>query len=158
VTQKPQRVVSLVPAVAEIIFQLGAGETLKGLTYHDADLPEANQKEIVGGFLTPSPAQVEARDPDMIFLSSLHQEVRERFSDGRCRMLAMESRSIKDLYDNVRLLGMIFQREQAAEEIVRNINDSLQLISKKIDKIPHDKRRRVMRFMGRDRVMTPGDD
>ncbi len=67
--EKPRKVISLVPAVTEIIFRLGAGDCLLGLTYHDTLPPEVNQKVIVGGFLTPSLAQMGALDPDLVFLS-----------------------------------------------------------------------------------------
>ena len=34
----------------------------------------------------------------------------------------------------------------------------MQLIREKMARIPKEKRKRVMRFMGRDEVMAPGDD
>jgi ABC-type Fe3+-hydroxamate transport system substrate-binding protein/adenosylcobinamide amidohydrolase len=157
-TNKPQRVVSLAPAVTEIIFQLGAGDAIVGLTYHDTRPPEVNHKTIVGGFLTPSPGQMEALDPDVIFLSSLHQEVRDHFAGRACRMIELDSRSVADLYRNIQVLGEVFEREEQAGEIIRNIRSDLQLIAQKVEKVPGEKHKRVMRFMGREQVMTPGED
>lgn len=156
--QKPQRVISLVPAITEIIFKLGAGEAVVGLTHHDTGLPEANQRTIVGGFLHPSLAQMDALEPDLIFLSSLHQEVRDHFAGRPCRMIDLGAHSVTDLYRNIQTLGAIFSRGAEAKEIVENIQRGLQLVAKKVDKIPREKRKRVMRFMGRERLMTPGED
>ena len=158
VLERPRKIISLVPAITGIIFQLGAGDSLGGLTYQDTLPPEANQKRIVGSFLAPSLVQMDDLEPDVVFLSSLHQEVRDHFAGRPCRMIDLESHSLADLYQNVLVLGAMFDREGQAKEIVESLRNKLQLISNKVDKIPQDKRKRVMRFMGLDRVMTPGDD
>lgn len=154
----PERVVSLVPSLTEMIFRLGAGDCLVGLTYHDTLPPEVNQKVIVGGFLTPSLTHLEALDPDVIFLSPLHQEVRDHFAGQSCRLIDLECRSIADLYRNIETLGGIFDRPAEAGEIVAQIRNELQHITRKIEKIAPENRRRVMRIMGREQLMTPGED
>ncbi len=156
--EPPRKVVSLVPAITEIIFRLGAGDSVAGVTYHDTHPPEAARKTIVGGFFAPLPEMIESLEPDAIFLSPLHRDIRQRFSAKTCRLIEIESRSVNDLYDNIRILGTIFHKSQAAEELVREIQDDLTLISQKTAKIPKDKRKRVIRLMGRDKIMTPGDD
>ncbi|NLJ27808.1 MAG: ABC transporter substrate-binding protein [Deltaproteobacteria bacterium] len=156
--RKPQNVISLVPAITEIIFALGEGESIKGITYHDTCPPGENQKSIVGGFFAPSPDRMEALGPDLIFVSSLHREIQNRFSHENCRMIQLESHSIDQLYENIRSLGLIFEKTREAEAIVEGIQNQLRLVAQKIDKIPGSQRKRVIRLMGRDRVMTPGDD
>ena len=127
--EPPRKVVSLVPAITEIIFRLGAGDSVAGLTYHDTHPPEAARKAIVGGFFAPLPEIIESLEPDAIFLSPLHQNIRQRFSGKTCRLIETESHSVNDLYDNIRLLGKIFYKSQAAEALVREIQDDLTLIS-----------------------------
>ncbi len=158
IEHKPERVVSLVPAITEIIFQMGAGDSIVGLTYHDTRPPEVNQKTIVGGFLTPSPEQMEALDPDLIILSSLHEKVRDHFAGRPCRMIELGSHSVADLYRNIELLGQVFKREDQARQLIESIRNDLRFIAQKVEKVPPEKRRRVMRIMGRDRVMMPGED
>lgn len=157
-SNKPQRVVSLVPAITEIIFRIGAGEAVVGLTHHDSRLPGASQRTIVGGSLTPSLARMDPLELDLIFLSSLHQEVRDHFAGGQCRLIDMEMNSLADLYRNVQTLGVIFNRETEAVMLIETLQGELRLVAKKVERLPQEKRKRVMRFNGRDRVMTPGDD
>jgi len=76
----PRRVVSLVPSMTEILFKLGVGDLVRGITYHDVHLPELSGKKIIGGFFEPSVSAIEAVNPDMIILSSIHNEVKEKFS------------------------------------------------------------------------------
>ena len=63
-----------------------------------------------------------------------------------------------DLYQSIRLLGRIFEKRRAAEALIGEIQADLDHTAAKVAPIPDAKRQRVMRLMGRDSVMTPGDD
>lgn len=157
ITQRPTRAVSLVPSITEIIFKIGAGDAVKAVTYHDMYPPEATDKEIVGGFLFPSLSRIEKINPDIIFVSNLHKKVKEGFQ-RRCLVINLEAVSISDTYKNIFLLGKIFNKEKEAARIVDEIKEQLNTIEKKVAKIPPSRQKRVIRLMGRDQVMTPGDD
>ncbi len=112
---------------------------------------------MVGGFLRPSIKAIEALHPDVIFLSSLHKDVRRYFS-GKAILVQIEPRSLKDVYWAIDILGKIFEREKEAQEVINRIRKDIDLISKKVEKIPYNRRKRVMRIMGRRSLMAPGDD
>jgi ABC-type Fe3+-hydroxamate transport system substrate-binding protein/adenosylcobinamide amidohydrolase len=158
VTKKPSRVVSLVPGITEIIFRIGAGNAVKAVTYYDTYPPETVHKTIVGGFFSPSTKAIGALDPDVIFVSSLHKKIRETFGSGKCQIINLGANSVSDIYRNIDLLGRIFDRQKEASTIIDEIKSELQVIAKKTAAIPQSRRKRVVRLMGRDQVMTPGDD
>lgn len=79
--KQPQRVVSLVPSVTEILMRIGAGDSVVGITYHSVLPPETAGKEIVGGFFNPNLDRVAALQPDLIFYADLQKNVPARFSD-----------------------------------------------------------------------------
>jgi len=158
INKRPGKVVSLVPSLTEIIFKVGAGDTVKAVTYHDDYPGEPDSKEIIGGFFSPSLNGIEALQPDIIFLSRLHKKVMKKFGHGKCKLINLETDSIADSYKNIRLIGSIFNKEKQAAELIDEIKTQLRIISEKVDKIPDSKRKRVLRLMGRDPVMTPGDD
>ncbi len=146
------------PAITEIVFRLGAGDAVKAVTYHDTYPPEAATKEIVGGFFSPSLRAIEKIEPDVIFVSRLHKRIREKFGHGRCRLINLEANSISDIYANINLIGRIFNREKDAARIICGIKNELRIIDGKVTRIPQSERKRVIRLMGRDQVMTPGDN
>ncbi len=154
----PLKVVSLVPSVTEIIYSIGAGDALNGITYYSTFPPETSKKEIVGGFFSPSVERIEEIEPDIIFYSSLQDKVIKKFGHGKCQLVNIEVKSISDAYDGIALLGRIFNKEVEASGIVVKIKDQLDVIGRKTAAIPLLKRKRVIRLMGRDQVMTPGDD
>lgn len=154
----PQKVVSLVPSITEIIFALGAEDSLQATTYHSTFPPGVVNKDIVGGFFSPSITAIEEHNPEVIFASPIQKEVREYFSTKDCQVVTLKTESIKDSYKDIQLLGRIFKKEARAQEVVQEIKDELKLIRKKTAKIPDSEKKRVIRLMGRDKVMTPGDD
>ncbi len=153
----PRRVVSLVPSVTEILLRLGAGEVLVGVTRHTRLPPEASGKEIVGGFLHPDLDRVEALQPDLVFHADLHKTVPAHLQD-KALLIQLAPRSIAEGFAHIRLLGRIFGKESRAAEIIAEEERRIALMSEKIAKIPDDRRLRVMRLMGRETVMAPGDD
>ncbi len=157
IDKTPRRVVSLVPTITEMIMRLGAADAVVGVTYHSVLPPECAGKNIVGGFRHPDPAKVTALKPELIFYAGLQGEIPVKLA-GTALLVNLESRSIEDAFAHLRLLGKIFAREKEAETIIAGEKRQMEVTAAKIAKIPLVKRKRVMRFMGRDTVMTPGDD
>jgi len=158
VARKPVRAVSLVPGITEIIFSLGAADSVQAVTFHDACLPGADSKDVVGGFFNPNVERVKAAKPDIVFCSTLQSRVVEAFQQDKFPLVCLDAGSISGSFDTIRLLGNIFEESAEAEAIVTHIQKDMSLIRQKVDHIPPEKRKRVIRLMGRDRVMTPGDD
>jgi ABC-type Fe3+-hydroxamate transport system substrate-binding protein/adenosylcobinamide amidohydrolase len=155
----PKRVVSLVPAATETLFALGAGELIVGLTLHDTYPWEVNTKTIVGGFFNPSPELIEKLQPDMILLSQSqsHRRIRERFADSGIALVQVDALTMNQGFEIIELLGKITGRNEEAAAKVCDIRTQLDLVSSKVAKIPEARRKRVMRLMGSDAIMTPGD-
>jgi ABC-type Fe3+-hydroxamate transport system substrate-binding protein len=157
ITKKPIRVVSLVPAITEIIFKVGADETLKGVTEHDTIPAGTPPKKIMGGFFSPDIDKIKEINPDMIFISSLHDEVREEFGD-KAILIELDAHSVQDIYENISIIGRIFQKEEAARETIDNIKKEFHAAANKVKTISGLSKKRTIRLMGGDSVMVPGDD
>ena len=157
ITAPPRRVVSLVPSITEMLKRIGAADSVVGMTYHSAMVPEADQKTIVGGFFRPDMDRVAALKPDLIFYSSLHEEIVNRFKDTAI-LVRLTAGSVNEAFNHIQLLGVLFGKENEAAELISEQKRQLSVIAAKVGVIPADKRKRVMRIMGRDQVSTPGDD
>ena len=158
ITQRPSRVVSLVPAVTEILFAIGAGDCVKGISYHSTYPEETVRIPVVGGFLSPSLEAIQTLKPEVIFISDLHQEVRRNFAGKDCRVIHLESNSLEALYGMIDLLGKVFDQKERAHGLIQEMRKELQIVGEKVSKIPPSGKKRVLRLMGREQVMTPGDD
>ncbi len=157
IAAQPRRVVSLVPSITEMLKRIGATDSVVGMTYHSTLVPGANPKTIIGGFFRPDMDRVATLKPDLIFYSSLHEEIVNRFKDSAI-LVRLTAGSINQAFNHVRLLGVLFGKEQEAAELVDEQKRQLSVITAKVRAIPAHKRKRVMRIMGRDQMSTPGDD
>ena len=157
IDRPPRRVVCLVPAVTEMVFRVGAGQAVVGVTYHTTYPPEVVLKTAVGGFLAPSLDRIAALRPDLIFAARLQKKVVTRFAKV-CPVVILEANSVDEIYRHLEIVGRIFNRESEAERLIRGMKCDFALMAKKVARIPAGKRRRVIRLMGRTSVMTPGED
>ncbi len=153
----PQRVVSLVPVVTEIIFAIEADDVLAGITHHSTFPAGTANKEVAGGFFSPSLDAIEALNPDLIFVTDLHKDVKKRFSN-KCRLVQLPVHSIEEAFERILTLGRMFGRESQAQTVVDRNRAQLELIAQKVAKIPDAGRKRMLRLMGEERLMVPGDD
>ena len=75
----PKRIISLAPNVTEILFALGLGDRVVGVTRYCDYPPEARSKTKIGGFLDPDVERIKALAPDVVVafrgnpLSVLHK-------------------------------------------------------------------------------------
>lgn len=158
ITQPPRRVVSLVPGVTDMLLALGVGDSLKGVTYFDRVPPEKGKPAVVGGFFRPLTGEIAKCQPDCIFVSSIQKEVLKRFRDAGIPVIFIQAHAVADIFANLRLLGAIFARPEQAEDVCRGMQKKLELIGKKVARIPESRRLRVIRLMSHRRMLVPGDD
>ncbi len=153
----PRRIVSLVPAVTEMLFAMGAGDHVVGVTYHDT-LPAAASKAVVGGFFSPAMEKILDLCPDAVLVSSLHQKIVEQCGALGIPTLHLDLSTLPQSYKTMQTLGVLVGREAGAGALQSEIEQEFDLLSRKVAAIPKSRRLRTMRLMGRDRIMAPGDD
>ncbi len=158
IKKKPVQVVSLVPTITEIIFKLDAQASLKGMTYHTVFSSNNSLIKVVGGFFNPSIQAIEKLKPDIIFVSNLHSKVKKHFDNRDIKIIELGASSLSDGYENILLMGKIFEKEDKALLLIKENDDQINVITRKLGFIDPAKRKRVMRLMGRDKLMTPGSD
>lgn len=161
IKKPPERVVSLVPSITEALYDIGAGDKIKGVTYHSVASFSTNLKPVVGGFFSPSVDKIQELKPEIIFISDLHHTVVDAYKKtlsktDTCILINFNHNSIDNSFKNLTLLGKIFNKEKETKKIIEKNDRELSVIKRKTDKITDKKR--VIRLMGREKVMTPGDD
>src|SRR4030042_545892 len=67
----PQRIVSLAPSNTEILFALGLGDRVVGVTDYCDYPPEAREKTHIGGYWTPDVETIVSLAPRLVVAQSL---------------------------------------------------------------------------------------
>jgi len=133
ITSRPTRVVSLMPSITEILFALGLGEYVVGVTTYCNYPPEVvelvNQGRIatVGGPGTVDLEKVVALRPDLVLaMVSPHARLRGRFDELGLRVFFLpDARGIDDVVASIRLVASIFGVEERAKLVLGAIEESI---------------------------------
>lgn len=126
----PKRIVSLSPNLTEIVFALGLGDRVVAVS-SDCDWPaEAKTKQKVGSFWQPDAETIIATRPDLVICESFEQQraVAETLKRTGLNVLSLRVESIEELFIAIQEIGQSAGCENAAEQLVKDINDSLDQI------------------------------
>lgn len=115
----PQRVVSLSPAVTEIIYALGADSLLVGRTDFCEYPAEALQIPTVGGISNLNIEKILSLNPDLVISGSM---VGKKATDqmdqmGTPMVCVIEKPRFEALYDNIRAIGRLVGKEKEADSL-----------------------------------------
>jgi len=157
-TKNPERVVSLVPSITETILRIGAEQSVIGITYHSTYPSTSAGKEIVGGYFNPSLERILSLKPDLVFVSARHDDIKRALNENHITAINMDIHSIKESYSNLKTLGSVFGKPDEARKILEKNLRELEIIKNKTDLIPEKDKKRVLRLIGRDTIMIPGDN
>jgi len=138
-TRLPQRIVSLAPKNTELLFAIGAGPQVVGVTSFCTYPPEAQTREQVGGFSTTSLSleKIISLRPDLVItVGDLHRPTVAALEQLGQTVLALDSESFDDLYRDIAWLGKITGHEQAAEQLVEDLRSRVAAIVSRIRLAP----------------------
>jgi len=137
-SRSPRRIVSLLPAATEILFEIGAGRDLVGRTRFDSHPPEASEVPSVGDGVRPSVEMIVSRQPDLVILFAGPDS--RGASDALRRIgvpvLAVHHNTLADLHLNIERLGRVTGRDSAAVRLSARIRDDLGGIRRITQELP----------------------
>ena len=119
----PHRIVSLSPAVTELLFAIGAGDRLVGRTTWCDYPPEARRVPSVGDGLRPNLEAVVAARPDLVVLyrSPMNETAAKQLGSLGIAALLLTQDRLEDLADAARLLGRVTGRAAAGDSLADSI-------------------------------------
>lgn len=115
--ETPQRIISLAPNMTEILFALGLGNRIVGVTSF-CDYPaEAKRKPKVGGMSNPSLEAVISLKPDVVVMTidGNPREFQERLRSLGIKTYVFRASRLRELPKGVRALGKALGVQEEAE-------------------------------------------
>jgi len=101
----PQRIVSLVPAGTQMLFAIGAGPRVVGVSSFDRDPAEVRRLPKVGALLDPSTEQIVRLRPDLVVIDASQVEVRDTLTGMRIPVMTYSHPGLSDIMKTIRELG-----------------------------------------------------
>jgi len=122
VAKKPETIVSLAPAVTEVLYALGAGDRLTGVTSMDDYPPQAAEVDKVGDFEGPNVELVLQKDPDLVISGGyMHEEAMETLTGAGITVLPVEAESFENVYASIENIGKAVGASAAAAELIEGM-------------------------------------
>jgi len=121
-----ERIITLSPAINEIVFALGAGDNIVGNTDY-ATYPEASKKiPKVGGFFSPSLEKIIALKPTLVIMQQNNQQLNHKLQRLGINTKVIKIDKLSSIKEAILAIGKVVKQEKKAQIIVENINTALQ--------------------------------
>ena len=127
----PRRIVSLTPAVTEILYAVGAGAKVVGVTSF-CDFPAAAKSVPKIGDFRTSLEKVVARKPDLVVasVSANGQAIRD-VERMRIPVFAIDTLTVKQVFTAIRGIGEITGNANGARDLVKSMDAEMSPIQKR---------------------------
>ena len=118
IAAKPKRIVSLSPSNTEIIFALGAGDRLVGVTEYCNYPKEAKDIDKVGGFSDPNIERIVSLKPDIAFVAgSFQDETITKLESLGITVFLVDAKSLTGVLENIETVGTILGEMEMTVEV-----------------------------------------
>lgn len=157
IKKRPERIISIAPSNTEILFALGLAKNVVGVDDF-SDYPKAAQnKEKIGGFSKPNIEKIIALKPDLVLTTGGVQKaaVQELEKLG-ITAFVLDSNKVRDVIEAIRKVGKITGRSEAAQKLAQEMEDEIEKITSKTDKLKEEERLKVFYELYREPLMSAG--
>jgi iron complex transport system substrate-binding protein len=127
-TSVPQRLISLAPSTTEMLFALGVGDRVVGVTDYD-NYPynfsawiEAGNMTSVGGYSTPNMEAIATLQPDLILATNINSGDVPTMRSLGYNVIVTNPTSINGVYQDILMIGRAAGVEDSASALINSIS------------------------------------
>lgn len=130
--KQPQRIVSLSPSHTEILFALGLGERVVGVTNY-CDYPqEALSKPKIGGFSTPSVEKIIETNPDLVLAGDMHQQTVAALETAKIKVLVFTPNTLEEIFTTMTTIGKAAGESEKTQKLVDGLRQRSSVVGQKV--------------------------
>ena len=153
----PQRIISLAPSNTEILFALGLGEKVVGVTDWCDYPPEALDKEKVGSYDTPDIEKIVALTPDLILVAyGTTMDVINNLIGLGLTVFGIKTTDLDDVLNDIKTIGEITDKEVEAQVLTSEMESRIQAVTDQTEEL--EERPRVFYIVWHDPLWTAGSE
>lgn len=123
--ETPRRIISLVPSLTELLYDLGLSDKLVGITKFCIHPPQIRESKIhIGGTKNLNIELIKTLQPDLI-IANKEENTKEQVEElcRSFRVYISDIATLDDVYEMIHDLGRITSSEQPAQNLSLEIND-----------------------------------
>lgn len=143
----PQRIISLIPALTEILFAIGAGPQVIAVSSFDEYPPQVKNLQRVGALLDPDLERILSLRPDLVAVYGSQQDLTTQLTRANVPVYSYRHAGLADVNRTIREIGDRVGHASEAQALVRKIDAQLAAIRQKVASRP---RPRTLLVFGRE--------
>jgi len=134
---RPQRIVSLIPAVTEMIYAMGDGSRVAAVSNFDHFPADVDRLPRVGGLLDPSVERILAIKPDLVIVYATQKELIERLDRAGIPYFSYQHRALADIMTTIRAVGARIGSAARGDAVAAEMDRTLAGIRARTANLPH---------------------
>lgn len=140
----PERIASTSPSETEMLFALGLGDKVVGVSDF-CDYPEeAKAKPKLGSITKPNEEALIGTGADLVLAGvSMKLPTVEKLRELQVPLFKVEPKTVDDIMNNLLLMGQIFDRQARAEELVAEMKAERQKVVDAVKDLKPEERKKV---------------
>jgi iron complex transport system substrate-binding protein len=143
---EPQRIVSTAPSITELLYALGLGNRVVGVTRFCRYPPEAQLKPKIGDYTSPNLEAIASLRPDLVVIQTNPVHLADRLGKLKLRVLEVNQDNIAAIDKSIHDVGAATGTEIVAAQLSDSIRKGLEKIRARASGLP---RVRMMFVIGR---------
>lgn len=134
---KPQRIVSMSPAITEILFALGAGDRVVGVTSYSDYPSEAKSKPSIGGYQAPDMETVVSLAPDIVFAMGEIQAKPIRILErANIPVVSIEPTTLKEVIAAIDQISKVIGEQERGQQLHEEFSATLTKVQQRLAQAP----------------------
>jgi iron complex transport system substrate-binding protein len=140
----PHRVISLVPAVTEMLFAIGAGDQVIGVSSFDHYPPAVETRTKVGALIDPDFERILSLKPDLVIVYGSQKDLMTRLAGVHIPIFNYVHAGLADVSTTMRELGTRLGHADEANRVASGLDRDLAAIRAQYANGPHPKTALIM--------------
>jgi cobalamin transport system substrate-binding protein len=129
---RPSRIVSLIPAVTEILFAIGAGPQVAAVSSFDEYPPEVKPLQRVGALLDPDLERILSLRPDLVAVYASQEDLQQQLTRAKIPLYVYRHAGMADVPRTIAELGERAGHAPEAAALVSRIQQQLRSLAQKV--------------------------
>ena len=130
--QPPRRIVSLVPALTEMLFAIGAGPHVVAVSSYDEFPPQVQSLPRVGALLDPDTERILSLKPDLVVTYGSQVDLQTQMRRASIATYDYRHGGLDHIFVTIRELGRRTGRDQEARNVVAGIESRIAAVKSRV--------------------------
>ena len=130
--QERARIVSLVPALTEMLFAIGAGPQVAGVSSFDQFPPEVRTLPRLGALLNPDTERILSLRPTLVAIYGSQTDLQTQLARAGIRTYVYRHGGIETIYRTMRELGAATSQQSQADRVVHDLRARIDAVRTRV--------------------------